>query len=54
MSHQHVGPEDYACTGCISDRNAGEKRKAIAGWALLIALVIGGMALLSHYLSGRS
>lgn len=55
MNHNHTGPEDTACNGCLDEANEiyrkTERRKTVAGLLLLIALVLVGMGALSWYLS---
>lgn len=54
MKHKHVGPIDRACEGCIVEANGEylkrQRRATIAGYSLLIALVIVGMWFLSRHI----
>jgi hypothetical protein len=55
VSHRHVGPEDYACDGCIKEADERQARReragAVAGYLFLILLVIAGLAALSAAMS---
>ena len=57
MKHKHIGRLDQTCEGCFQEANEeilkSERRKTVAAVALLIALVIGSMLLLSWYLNSH-